>query len=89
MHVLGNDALVGRSGFQGEICGLVDAPEQRLVDRCSGKAESAVDNALRVATALPLNQPSLLEIEKGLAQLVVGDETLGSKARADSKVIHF
>lgn len=68
IHAFGNEAVVGQGGLQGEVSGLVDTggrePEQRLADGHFGKAVPAVDNALQVATSLPLDQPSLVKIGK-------------------------
>lgn len=93
VHALGNKAVVGQSSLQGEVGGLVDTggrePEQRLVDGHSGEAIPAVDNALQIATGLPLDQPSLVEIRKGLAQLMAGNEPLSREEGADSKIVHF
>jgi hypothetical protein len=70
-HAFRSEAVVGQGGIQGEVSGLVDVggrePEQRLIDGHFGEAVPAVDNALHVATGLPLDQPALIEIRKGLA----------------------
>lgn len=71
VDAFGNEAVVGKGRFQGEVGGLVDAvggePQQGLINGRFGEAVPAVDDALQVTTSLPLDQAALVEIGEGLA----------------------